>query len=178
MFRRPVHRRTVDKETAMTAEDDRQKVWELIKDIRVGMLTTSDERGAARARPMGLANSDFDGALWFFTRDESLKTKEIENHPRVVVSFEHPGKQHYVSVTGTARVVINRQQVREMWSEMARVWFPQGPDDPELALIAVDVEEAEYWDSPSAAVVFVYGYAKARLTGEPPYLGENKSVTF
>ncbi|MBX9739389.1 MAG: pyridoxamine 5'-phosphate oxidase family protein, partial [Beijerinckiaceae bacterium] len=59
-----------------------------------------------------------------------------------------------------------------------RVWFPKGPDDPEITLLAVDVEEAEYWDAPSSAMIIAFGYAKARLTGEPPQMGENKVVKF
>ncbi|HRX82557.1 MAG TPA: pyridoxamine 5'-phosphate oxidase family protein, partial [Pirellulaceae bacterium] len=34
-----------------------------------------------------------------------------------------------------------------LWTEELRDWFPVGPSDPDLALIQVDVEEAEYWDS-------------------------------
>lgn len=162
--------------TPRDSAEDRAKVWDLIKDIRIAMLTTSDERGAARARPMGLAQKDFDGTFWFFTRDASLKTTEIAAHPRVVLAFADTSKQHYVSVTGAARVVTDRTKIKELWTETARIWFPDGADDPELALIAIDVEEAEFWDSPSATVVMVYGYAKARMTGKPPKLGENERV--
>lgn len=58
------------------------------------------------------------------------------------------------------------------------MWFPDGPDDSAIALIEVRVETAEYWDSPSSAMVYAYGYAKARLTGTPPDLGENETVRF
>lgn len=37
---------------------------------------------------------------------------------------------------------------------------------------------AEYWDSPSSAVVNLLGYAKAAVTGQPPSVGENNEVTF
>lgn len=161
-----------------TANEDRTRVWDLIKDIRMAMLTTSDARGAARARPMALANGEFDGDLWFFTRDHSLKTQEIARNPRVVVAFSDERKQHYVSVTGAAQIVEDRETLKRMWSEGARVWFPKGVDDPELALICIPMEEAEFWDSPSATAVYLYGYAKAMLTGEPPELGENRKVSF
>src|SRR3546814_4736602 len=54
------------------------------------------------------------------------------------------------------------------------LWFPKGLDDPDLALLRVAVEKAEYWDSPSAAMTYLYGYAKSRLTGRPPKGGENE----
>ena len=159
-------------------EDGRRKVWELVRDVGVAMMTTSDERGAARARPMSLCRESPDGAMWFFTRDQSLKTKEIVHHARVVLAFADEKKQHYVSVSGRARIVHDREIARTLWSEPARAWFPQGPDDPELALVAVDMEEAEYWDAASATLVMLYGYARARLTGEPANPGGNERVRF
>ena len=55
---------------------------------------------------------------------------------------------------------------------------PKGPDDPSICLIHVNVESAEYWDAPSSAWVYAYGYAKARLTGAAPHPGTNKVVGF
>ena len=70
-------------------------------------------------------------------------------------------------------------KVQSLWSEALRVWFPKGPEDPDITLIKVEVDTAEYWDAPSSAWVYAMGYAKARLTGEPPKdVGENKIVQF
>jgi general stress protein 26 len=162
-----------------TAAEDRQKVWDLIKGIHIAMLVTQDRSHKLSARPMAAANRDFsDGTLWFFAREDSPKLDELADSRNVLVAYAHPGKQDYVSLSGTARVVRDQAKVREIWSEPARVWFPKGPEEGDIVLIAVDVETAEYWDSPSAAVVYAYGYAKAALTGEPPKMGENKKVAF
>jgi hypothetical protein len=60
---------------------------------------------------------------------------------------------------------------------MARPWFPDGKDDPQIALIRVHPEKGEYWDSPSATIVNLYGYAKAALTGSSPMeLSDTKKV--
>ena len=67
---------------------------------------------------------------------------------------------------------------RNLWSEGLRTWFPKGSDDPRIALIKVDVDMAEYWDSPSSTMVYAYGYLKAITTGERPNPGENASVRF
>ena len=50
----------------------------------------------------------------------------------------------------------------------------QGLDDPDLALLKIEVMGAEYWDSPSSAVMHAYGLAKAVLTGRPPSPGDNE----
>ena len=83
--------------------------------------------------------------------------------------------------SGNARIVHDKAKIKDLWSEAARVWFPKGPDDPQIALIAVEITDAEYWDSASSTMIYAYGYAKARLTGEPPSeraLGENRKVSF
>ena len=162
-------------------EDARRKVGELIGDIHIAMLTTRDDEGRLHARPMAAMQRDFDGTLWFMTREGSPKIEEARQDSNVAVTYAHPGKQEYVSMQGRARIVRDKAKIRELWSEPARVWFPQGPDEPDIALLAVEVDSAEYWDSPSSAAVYLYGYAKARLTGKPPSsneIGENKKVGF
>jgi general stress protein 26 len=162
-----------------TSGEDRQKVWELIKGIHVAMLVTQDAGHKLSARPMAAANRDFnEGTLWFFAREGSPKLDELTETRNVLLAYSHPGKQDYVSLSGKARVVRDQKKVKELWSEPARVWFPKGPEEGDIVLIAVDVATAEYWDSPSATVVYAYGYAKAVLTGEPPKMGENRKVAF
>lgn len=161
-----------------SSPDAREKVWDLVKDIKMAMLATVGPDGRMHARPMASVQKDFDGTLWFMTREHSLKVDEIESRPDVLLAYSHPPQQHYVSITGKARVVRDRAKINELWSEADRVWFPKGPDDPEIALLAVDVEQAEYWDSPSSAMVIAYGYLHARLSGESPDMGENKKVNF
>lgn len=158
---------------------DRQKVWELIKDIRVALLVTTGDGGRLHGRPMAAMNKDFDGALWFASREGAPKLGEISGNTNVLLAYSEPKNQNYVSVSGSATVVRDTTKVKELWSEPARVWFPKGPEDPEIALIRVEVESAEYWDAPSSAWVYAMGYVKARVTGEPPKdVGENKVVNF
>jgi general stress protein 26 len=160
-----------------TNAQNQKKVWELIKDIKIPLLVTHTDNGL-HARPMGALNRDFDGKLWFFTKSDAPKIDEIKRNPNVLLSYSNPSKQEYVSITGTAAVLDDRNKIKELWSEMARIWFPKGSEDPSIRLIRIDVESAEYWDSPASAVVLLYGYAKAQITGETPKIGENKKVSF
>ena len=159
--------------------DDRQKVWELIKEINIALLVTTDKAGSLHGRPMAAMNKDFNGELWFASRDGTPKLDEIAEHTQVLLAYSEPKSQNYVSVSGSARIVHDTAKVKELWSEPVRVWFPNGPEDPNIALICVKVESAEYWDSPSSTWLYAYGYAKARLTGEAPHdVGDNKVVNF
>jgi general stress protein 26 len=157
-------------------EDGLEKLWSMVQDIKVAMLT-SDDAGTLRSRPMAHAQTTFDGTLWFFTCAASHKVDEVRQDQHVGVSYADPDHQNYVSLSGTARVVDDRAETDARWTESLRVWFPQGRDDPDLALLRVDVTQAEYWDAPSATMLYLVGYARARLTGEPPQPGSHAKVT-
>lgn len=141
------------------------KLWSMIKDIRVAMLTTTDEDGSLRARPMAGVQKDFDGVLWFFTRAGTHKVLEIEAHHAVNLAYVDSNAQHYVSVSGHAELSRDKAKAGAIWSEALAPWFPKGLDDPELALLKVTVDKGEYWDAPSSAMVHAYGIVKSKLTG-------------
>lgn len=165
--------------TALIPTDDLQKLRDLVKDIDFCMLTTIDERGDLHSRPMS-SNGDIDqnGDMWFFTGAFSHKVDEIKNTPRVNVSFADPQNQNYVSVTGRARLVRDRQKIDELWRPEFLMWFPEGKDDPNIGLLQVKIQKAEYWDSPSSAISFALNFVSAIVTGEEPDSGEHKKLEF
>lgn len=127
----------------------------LIKEIGVCMLTTVEQDGTLRSRPMAIQETDFDGTLWFLTDSKTAKVYEIGRENHVNLSFSHPGNQKYVSLSGKAQLVHDRAKAEELWTSQHKAWFPQGLDDPNLALIRVDADKAEFWDSPSSKVQVV-----------------------
>lgn len=141
------------------------------------MLTTIDENGDLHSRPMS-SNGDIDanGDLWFFTNASSHKVSEIGKLPKVNVSFADPDNQRYVSVSGTAQLSRDRAKIDELWRPQFKIWFPEGKDDPEIALLRVNLEKAEYWDSPSSTVGYALSFVSSLVTGKQPDLGENKKV--
>ncbi|MDQ3713467.1 MAG: pyridoxamine 5'-phosphate oxidase family protein [Acidobacteriota bacterium] len=160
-------------------EDKRQesieKVNDLIKDVEIAMLTTMDG-GILRSRPMQTQEAKFDGDLWFFTSTDTHKTDEIEKDNRVNVSYASPAANTYVSVSGTASLVNDKEKIEELWNPILKAWFPKGLDDPTLILLKVSIEQAEYWDSSSSTIVKVVGFVKALVTGERADGGDHGRV--
>ncbi len=162
--------------SATDLDADRKKLFDLIKDIRVAMLTTVDHDGSLRARPMGNHQEDDSRELLFLTRASAHTVTEVGEEEQVCVAFSDPGSQNYVSVSGRARVTRDRAKAEKIWSAFAKVWFPKGIDDPDLAVLTVTIDKAEYWDSPSGTFVVLYGLAVQALTGHPPSVGDNKKL--
>ena len=153
-----------------------QKLAGMIKNIKIAMLTTAEPDSTLRSRPMATQPEPFDGTLWFFTSAGSQKVDEVEQQHNVNLSYADPDKQRYVSVSGTATLVHERAKIDELWHSFYKAWFPKGKDDPDLTLLKVEVEAAEYWDAPSNKMVQLAGFVKALATGKPYDAGENKKL--
>lgn len=154
-----------------------EKLYGLIEDIDFAMLTTIDTDGVLRSRPMSTQKAETDGELWFFTSDKTHKTEEIERDNRVNVSYAEPKDNAYVSVSGAAHIVRDKAKMEELWNPILKAWFPDGLETPGICLLKVDIEQAEYWDSPSSTLVQVAGFLKATLTGKSASGGENEKIT-
>ena len=161
----------------MSRESDFEKLCEMIKDLDLCMLTTADESDDLHSRPMSL-NGDVDeeGNLWFFTSSNSHKASEIERNPNVNVSFADTDDQRYVSISGTAQLVHDRGKIKELWKPVLKAWFPDGPDQPDVALLKVKMTKAEYWDGPSSTISQAVSFVSAIFTGKQVELGENKKL--
>jgi general stress protein 26 len=160
----------------MTREEMLQKVGDLIKDIKMAMLTTEAEVGVLRSRPMATQNSPFDGTLWFFISASSGKVGELDWNPEVNLSYAEPSDTKYVSVSGNGEIVRDRAKMQELWSDIYKAWFPQGLNDPDVCLLKVEVRAAEYWEAKSGKMVQLFGYIKALATGERAQGGEHGAM--
>lgn len=164
-------------ETKEQKNPQMEKVRDMIEDIRIGMFTTVDDGGNLVSRPMACMQIDENGSLWFFTRKDSPKTEQIDNHEQKVnVSFADVDDADYVSISGTATEVYDRSKIDELWSPAAKPWFPDGKDDPSLILLRVDTQMAEYWDSTSSRMVRLLEMARAAVSGDTYKEGENRKV--
>jgi len=147
------------------------KLWDLIRHIRFAMFTTRHSgNGHLHSRPMTTQNgkNDEGDRLWFFMSRRSDPVSDLASEPTVNISYADPGADSYVSVSGTARVVEDAARKRALWSKMTEAWFPGGVDDPDLALVEVDIVHAHYWDVKDNKVTQIFKMTKAALTGKPP----------
>ena len=158
---------------------DIETLREQIKDIQIAMLTTVDEDGSLRSRPMGTLDAEkFDGDLWFFTSASEPKVDEVRRDHQVNVSYADAGSNNYVSVSGVASIVHDRAKMKELWNPIMKAWFPEGLETPDIALMRIKVTKAEYWDYASSKLVQLVGFVKAVVTGEEANdLGKNEKLT-
>jgi general stress protein 26 len=125
---------------------DNKKIGEIIEATRVGMLTTVQANGELRSRPMLCAGYDFD-CLWFLVKESRPLVAEAIGNRVVNAAFVDPEKKQYASVTGLAHLVEDEKLIQKLWRPELKPWFPEGMQEPDLALLRVDIDHAEAWDT-------------------------------
>ena len=164
-------------DTTTTEQQHRETVKGLVKDARICMFTTMTADGHHVSRPMAVQDVEFDGDLWFFAYSDADLIAQIGANPQVNVSFSDSKQQSWVSLSGTAAQVDDRAKAKDLWNPVLKAWFPEGLETPNLTLVKVTGESAEYWAAAhSSKVVTLLGYAKAAVTGKTPDAGENETV--
>ena len=158
---------------------DHSTLWDLIKDIRFGMLTHRHHDGMLYSHPLTTQNKSLDhgSMLYFFIFEKSELASSLRQDGNVNVSYTSPNDDRYVSIVGKARVTQDPDTVEQLWSSAAQDWFPDGPTDPDLALLTVEIIHSEYWDAEESRMKLLFNMAKAALTGEQrPHLSGHKEV--
>ena len=158
----------------MSSPEHKQKIWKMIKDIKVGMLVTLNN-DTPHARPMHLVQDEYDGTLWFFTRRSAEKVFEMESDHDVCLSFSDQEDGVYVSLSGKANLTDNRELIEKYWNPFVAAWFPDGKDDPDVTLMEIKVQMGEHWKAKESKTYQLYEIAKANLKKDAtPNLGENE----
>ncbi len=153
---------------------DAERAWELMKKIGFAMLVTRDG-DKLRARPMSAHLERDNNAIYFLTDARRHKDDEIARNPGINLSFADASAQKYVSLTGTAVVSNDRAKIKELFSTPAKAWWDSA-EDPNIRVLKITPDDAEYWDSPGTVVSFVK-MAAAAATGARPDIGENRKVS-
>ncbi|BAM86270.1 conserved hypothetical protein [Bradyrhizobium oligotrophicum S58] len=152
---------------------DQDRVWDLMKKIGFAMLVTRDG-DRLRARPMSAYLARDENMVYFLTDARHHKDEEIARSPQVNLSFADASSQKYVSITGTAAISNDRGKIRELFTTTAKAWWDSA-EDPNIRLLRITPDDAEFWDSPGTVVSYVK-MAAAAVTGTRPDVGDNRKV--
>lgn len=143
-----------------------KKFKKLAEEIRVCMFITNADGGLDHTRPMSTIEVEEDGSLWFFTDIRSIKVEEVATEKQVHLTYAHPGKESYMDVRGTAKIVTDKQQIKDKWSPIVKAWFPDGADDPNIALLKVQPYHCYYWDAETGKMIQVLKMAVSAIAGK------------
>ncbi|MBF6631483.1 MAG: pyridoxamine 5'-phosphate oxidase family protein [Comamonas sp.] len=158
----------------------RETLWELIKDIRFAMITHQHPDGQLHACPMTTANKEGmkeDQNLYFLVSKTSDLAHCVAQHPQINLAYADTDNDSYVSISARAHLSEDMALKEELFSAMAKAWFPGGVEDPQLAILVARAEQAEYWDVQQSKLVQLFAMAKSAVTGnKPDAMGHHQHV--
>jgi general stress protein 26 len=143
-----------------------QKMKELAEAARTCFFTTLTDSRPLPTRPMAVQTVESDGSFYFFSAASSNKNHQLQQDSTVQLFFANSGSSEYLSVYGKAMISQDRAKIKELWNEFVKVWFQEGPDDPDLTLIQVQPTEARYWDTKHNKMVMWAKMAASMVTGK------------
>ena len=144
-----------------------EKIREIAKDANICMFVTDLSRLPLAGRPMATQEVDEEGNIWFMSDRNSDKNKEIENDDKVQLFYSHTGNYEYLSIFGRAEIVNDHSKIKELWTPIAKTWFKEGKDDPNISLIKVIPEDAYYWDTKNNKMVSLVKFAMGAIGVTP-----------
>jgi general stress protein 26 len=160
------------------------RLYELIEDIEVGMLTTRRRDGSLVSRPMATQRRADGAHFWFVAASDSPKVREIAVDPNVNLAYYKDRTREWVSISGVARLSRDRSKIRELYEPSWKIWFGNrggredgGPEDPRIVLIAVDARSAHFMTVEKPAPVLLFEAIRSKVTGARVEMGVVQEVT-
>ena len=164
-----------DERSSRSHDSDVAIFRELLNDATFVLLTSADEDGLLRSRPMTLLEMDETSRLSFFVDIHVDWVAALTPSTFVNCSLVDPENARWVSMAGTASVVRDESEVNRLWTPAAKPFF-DGPSDPSLRILRVLPEVVDYWDAPHSGLSRMIGFAKSMVTGERESLGDHGTL--
>lgn len=149
----------------ISTAEARDKLEQIAKDAGICMFVTRLDKLPQAARPMSVLDVDAEGNLWFFSHIHSNKNIHIIGDNRVQLYFANKSSSEYLSIYGEATILNNKDKIRELWTPVAKAWFHEGVDDPNITLLKIHPKDAYYWDTKSNKLVALIKIAVSAITG-------------
>ena len=151
---------------------DTQTFSDKVSSIHECMFTTVADDGKLVSRPMGVQRVDGD-TVYFLTDAQMGKVAQIRDDADVNLAFVDSSL--WVSAAGRASIVRDAGLKEDLWNRFADAYFKDGPKDPNVVVVKVVVDTAEYWEAGSKASS-ILSILTASFTDREPNAGTSEKL--
>ena len=162
---------TVDTRPGVSEESvarQREEFFARLEKTPYCMLITHDIDGAMHVRPMTTQCAEEAGQIWMFTAADGEVAAEVSANPNVLLTYADSSDNAFVAVRGHGTILRDVAKAKELWSKLVEAYFPNGPEDTNLALLRVTLASAEQWEPPAGKVLQFLEIAAAAVTHKHP----------
>ncbi len=137
-----------------TEAEIKSKFWKALKSDRTMFLgLATGEDGHARPMTAQIVGNE-GGPIWFFTSTENALYQQIGSGARAMAHFVSKGHDVWATVHGNLTTSQDRMMIDKLWNSYVAAWY-DGKNDPKVALICLDTENAQIWIDASSIVAGV-----------------------
>ena len=123
-------------------QEIKETLWKKMADSPYLMVGKAD--GSSHSEPlMAQLDKDLVDTLFFFTG----KDNRLADGGKVMAQFVSKGHDYFACMSGTIRQDNDKAMIDKLWSKQVEAWFPEGKEDPNLALLRMDIDSAELWET-------------------------------
>lgn len=145
-----------------------KRLWKELGRHRQGMLGVVG--GAPHHfQPMTQFNEPEARTIWFFTRTDTDLVHQIDEGKAMFVIQDD---KFQACIGGRLHLDPDRSKIDAFWNPMVAAWYPDGKDDPRLALLRFDLEDAELWMTDAGPIKVAFEVVRANLGDRTPDLGD------
>ncbi|AMN66518.1 pyridoxamine 5'-phosphate oxidase family protein [Psychrobacter sp. P11G5] len=163
----------------MSKQESIDKIQAVIKDVKFAMMSTVNSKGDIHAWPMTTSEASIGGKeIWFIGDKKSDVVKDIQDNPKIGLSYASQDEKDYVSISANAELPTDKDKLDELWSPVYNAFFEHGKEDENVQLIKVVPHGVECWLSGSSTVNMFKMAAAALQDGKTAEnIGEQFSVS-
>lgn len=132
-------------------QDIESKFWKALErdmTVMLGLVTEQD----GHMRPMTAQLEEDGEMIWFFAAKDNALVKKLKGDQKATISFMAKSHDLFATVGGTLRMDNDPTMIDALWNRYVAAWYKKGKEDPNLALLCFDPDEAEIWLDGSSLV--------------------------
>ena len=134
-----------------TPQELEDKFWKALKSDMTMMLGLNGVEDG-HTRPMTAQLDGERGPIWFFTAKDTAIVQNLGRESRAIATFASKDHDLFATVHGRLSLDNDRATIDRLWNRFVAAWFEGGKDDPKLALLRLDADQAEIWLDASSLV--------------------------
>ncbi|HST36949.1 MAG TPA: pyridoxamine 5'-phosphate oxidase family protein [Allosphingosinicella sp.] len=129
-----------------TDTEIRDRFWKELKSEQTIMLGLDGATGGGMKPMTALIEEDESGPLWIFTAKDTELAQALTGGAKPAHAA-FTGKKHdlFANVSGSLALDNDRAVIDRLWNPFVAAWFEGGKDDPKLALLRFDPDNAKIW---------------------------------
>lgn len=161
----------------LARNDPEALLWRELDEVHAGMLGI--EGSGQHLQPMAHRSDRERRRLWFFTKRDTDLVKALQPGTKAHFAIISRAQDFHACMSGTLREEMDREAMERLWNAHVAAWFKGGKEDPDLVMLAMDLEHARIWASTKNVLAYAWELVKANTNAEvTPNVGVRNEVTF